>query len=185
MLRCWICSWNKCDAIVDSFTDGDENPRSPWQPAPTLASRDPAETTFGLHPNYSRAFIESHNVDSLLLVDRENFGRHEHYDCGRQRMRSGTGRKAEGATPEGCVATITSVTAQSIAEAYKRFGPPGCVNEVDMGGGGSNNPNIVNYPREQLPQASFTLIDETASQLARKRHLDLLCSGLRASLVGL
>src|SRR5271154_3123265 len=60
-----------------------------------------------------------------------------------------------GATREDCVATITRITAQSIAEAYKRWGPPGGVDEVYMGGGGSYNPNIVNYLREQPPHTRF------------------------------
>ena len=42
-----------------------------------------------------------------------------------------------GATREDCVATITRITARSIAQAYKHWGPPGSVDEVYVGGGGS------------------------------------------------
>lgn len=73
------------------------------------------------------------------------------------------------ATPEDCVATITRITAQSIAEAYKRWGPPGGVDEVYTGGGGSYNPKIVNYLREQLLHIRFTLIDEIGIPAGTKR----------------
>jgi 1,6-anhydro-N-acetylmuramate kinase len=44
----------------------------------------------------------------------------------------------EGATPEDCVATITRITAQSLVEHYKRYGPKkGKLDEIYMGGGGS------------------------------------------------
>src|SRR5271155_1920494 len=76
-----------------------------------------------------------------------------------------------GATPEDCVATITTITAQSIAEAYKRWGPPGGVGEVYMGGGGSYNPNRVNYLREQLPHTRFALIDEIGILAGAKEAL--------------
>ena len=77
-----------------------------------------------------------------------------------------------GATREDCVATITRITTQSIAEAYnKRWGPPGAVDEVYMGGGGSYNPNIVNYLREQLPHTRFALIDEIGISAGAKEAL--------------
>jgi 1,6-anhydro-N-acetylmuramate kinase len=75
-----------------------------------------------------------------------------------------------GATPEDCVATITRITAQSMAEAHKRWGPPG-VDKVYMGGGGSCNPNIVNYLREQLPYTRFALIDEIGTPAGAKEAL--------------
>jgi hypothetical protein len=42
------------------------------------------------------------------------------------------------------VATITRITAKSLADAYELWGPPGGVDEIYMGGGGSYNPNIIN-----------------------------------------
>jgi 1,6-anhydro-N-acetylmuramate kinase len=83
-----------------------------------------------------------------------------------------------GATPEDCVATITRITAQSIAEAYKRWGPPGGVDEVYMGGGGSYNPNIVNYLREQLPHTRFAFIDEIGIPAGAKEVLGFSLLGL-------
>ena len=74
-----------------------------------------------------------------------------------------------GATPEDCVATIMRITAQSIAEAYKRWGPLVGVDEVYMEGDGSYNPNTVNYLRQQLPHTSFALIDEIGGPSRRER----------------
>lgn len=68
---------------------------------------------------------------------------------------------ADGGTKEDAVATITRVTAQSLAEHYKRYGPPGGVDEVWMGGGGSYNPNIINYLRSQMPKTKFGLLDDS------------------------
>jgi hypothetical protein len=67
---------------------------------------------------------------------------------------------SDGASPEDCVATITRITAQSLAEAYKRWGPKEGVDEIYMGGGGSYNPNIVNYLRQQMPKTKIMLLDE-------------------------
>lgn len=64
-----------------------------------------------------------------------------------------------GASPEDCVATITRVTAQSLLEHYQRYAPKP-LHEVFMGGGGSHNPNIINYLREMMPETRFVLIDE-------------------------
>jgi 1,6-anhydro-N-acetylmuramate kinase len=66
---------------------------------------------------------------------------------------------AQGATPEDCVATITRITAQSLAEGYKRWGPKGGIDEIYLGGGGSYNPNIVNYLRQQFPKTKIEFLD--------------------------
>ncbi|KAF2085275.1 UPF0075-domain-containing protein [Saccharata proteae CBS 121410] len=76
----------------------------------------------------------------------------------------------EGATPEDCVATITNITAQSLAEHYKRYAPDP-LDEVFMGGGGSRNPNIVKHLREQLPKTHITTIDELGVPLEAKEAL--------------
>lgn len=79
--------------------------------------------------------------------------------------------KAEGATPEDCVATITRITAQSLADAYERWGPEDGVDEIYMGGGGSYNPNIVNYLRQRMPKTRITYIDETGIPVGAKEAL--------------
>jgi anhydro-N-acetylmuramic acid kinase len=47
-----------------------------------------------------------------------------------------------GRTPQDIVATLTSLTAHSIADAYRRFAPAP-VREVIVAGGGSNNPVLL------------------------------------------
>ena len=86
--------------------------------------------------------------------------------------------KAVGEGPEDCIATITRISAQLMAEAYKRWSPPGGVDEVYMGGGGSYNPNIVNYLREQLPHTRFTLIEEIGIPAGAKEALGFALLGL-------
>lgn len=85
-----------------------------------------------------------------------------------------------GATPEDGAVTITRITAQSIAEAYRRWGPPGGAYEVCTGGGGSYNPNIVNYLREQLPHTRFALIDEIEIPAGAKEALGFSLLGLES-----
>jgi hypothetical protein len=54
-----------------------------------------------------------------------------------------------------------------------------------MGGGGSYNPNIVNYHREQLPHTRFALIDEIGVPAGAEEALGLTYLDWKASLVGL
>lgn len=108
--------------------------------------------------------VHQHIVDEILAgpyfvhdipktTGRETFGETWSEDICKRML-------AEGASPEGCVATITRVTAQALAEAYKRWAPTGGVDEIYLGGGGSYNPNIINYLREQLPQTRIAFLDE-------------------------
>ncbi|KAI5243406.1 UPF0075 domain protein [Aureobasidium subglaciale] len=85
---------------------------------------------------------------------------------------------AHGATPEDCVATITRITAQSLAEAYKRWGPEGGVDEIYMGGGGSYNPNIVSYLKTQLPNTRITYMSEIGIPIGAKEALGFALLGL-------
>ncbi|RKU43769.1 hypothetical protein DL546_003550 [Coniochaeta pulveracea] len=78
---------------------------------------------------------------------------------------------AKGATPEDCVATITRITAQSLADAYERWGPKDGVDEIYMGGGGSYNPNIVNYLKQRMPKTRITYVDETGIPIGAKEAL--------------
>lgn len=84
---------------------------------------------------------------------------------------------SDGASPEDCVATITRITAQSLAEAYKRWGPKEGVDEIYMGGGGSYNPNIINYLREQMPNTKIMLLDEVGIPAGAKEALGFALLG--------
>lgn len=58
------------------------------------------------------------------------------------------------AEPADLVATATAFTAQSIADAYRRFLGP--VDEVFVGGGGARNPTLMRMLAEALPNARVT-----------------------------
>jgi anhydro-N-acetylmuramic acid kinase len=58
---------------------------------------------------------------------------------------------ARGLDPSGMVATLTALTARSIADAYARFGPPGGVDEVIVHGGGARNPTLLALLAAALP----------------------------------
>ena len=65
----------------------------------------------------------------------------------------------KGASPEDCVATFTRITAKSLADSYKRWGPEGGIDEIYLGGGGSYNPNIINYLWQELPRTKIQFLD--------------------------
>jgi 1,6-anhydro-N-acetylmuramate kinase len=86
---------------------------------------------------------------------------------------------AQGATPEDCVATITRITAQSLAEGYRRWGPEGgIIHEIYLGGGGSYNPNIINYLREQFPQTKIQFLDAIGIPCGSREAMDFSFKGL-------
>lgn len=74
------------------------------------------------------------------------------------------------ATPEDCIATITRITAQSLLDHYRRYAPVP-LDEVFLGGGGSYNPNIINYLRENMPHTRFAMIDELGIPVGAKEAL--------------
>jgi anhydro-N-acetylmuramic acid kinase len=59
--------------------------------------------------------------------------------------------EAMGAGPADVVATLTALTARSIADAYARFGPAAGIDEVIVAGGGARNPVLLNMLRAALP----------------------------------
>lgn len=53
--------------------------------------------------------------------------------------------------PDDLVATVTALTAESIARAYRDFVARGPIDEVIVGGGGAKNPTLLAMLRERLP----------------------------------
>jgi 1,6-anhydro-N-acetylmuramate kinase len=93
----------------------------------------------------------AHNIPKTC--GRETFSDSMAYDlC--ERMADG------GISTEDCIATITRVTAQSIAQHYRTYGPAHGVHEIFMYGEGSLNPNIVNYLRQEMPNVRFRTLEE-------------------------
>lgn len=60
--------------------------------------------------------------------------------------------RARGMDDNSIVATITALTAASIADAYSRYGPA-APKEVILGGGGARNPIIMSFLQTLLPSA--------------------------------
>lgn len=83
-----------------------------------------------------------------------------------------------GATPEDCIATITRITAQAIAEAYERWGPKDGVDEIYLGGGGSYNPAIIDYLRERFPTTKIAFLDELGVPCGAREAADFSLKGL-------
>lgn len=63
-----------------------------------------------------------------------------------------------GLSPEDCLATLTAITAESIAAAYRTFGPSH-LDEMIISGGGAYNPTLLNMLRAILPTLPITLYD--------------------------
>ncbi len=89
------------------------------------------------HPYYQR--------QPPKTTGRELFGT----EMALQLVEEGRGR---GQTPQDIVATLTALTAHSIADAYQRFAPSQ-VGEVIVAGGGSNNPALLMMLRELVKPA--------------------------------
>jgi anhydro-N-acetylmuramic acid kinase len=66
--------------------------------------------------------------------------------------------QARGLAPEEVVATLTALTARSIAEAYGRY--LGRVDEALVGGGGARNPALMTMLRAALPATHVRPIDD-------------------------
>ncbi|MDP9349981.1 MAG: anhydro-N-acetylmuramic acid kinase [Chloroflexota bacterium] len=64
-----------------------------------------------------------------------------------------------GLSPTDTVATLTALTAQSIARAYREFGPTH-LDEVVLSGGGAANPVLVAGIRAELPGVAVRSLDE-------------------------
>lgn len=68
--------------------------------------------------------------------------------------------QGRGLSPEATIATITALTAQSIALAYGRFLSP--VDEALIGGGGARNPTLMRMLRSALSPIAVRPVDDFA-----------------------
>ncbi|KAK5196082.1 hypothetical protein LTR99_008109 [Exophiala xenobiotica] len=85
---------------------------------------------------------------------------------------------ANGATPEDCIATITRITAKALADAYERWGPKEGIEEIYLGGGGSYNPNIINYLRERMPNTKIAFLDDIGIPTGSREAMSFGLKGL-------
>jgi len=67
--------------------------------------------------------------------------------------------KRQGICDADLIATVTALTATTIADAYRRF-LPGPVDEVILCGGGARNATLVAMLRDELPAAKVAVMDE-------------------------
>jgi anhydro-N-acetylmuramic acid kinase len=66
-----------------------------------------------------------------------------------------------GLPAEDLVATVTALTAESVARSYRRFlAPRGPLDEVIVGGGGARNPTLLAMLRERLPELTVVTHEE-------------------------
>jgi anhydro-N-acetylmuramic acid kinase len=72
-----------------------------------------------------------------------------------------------GLSPEDTMATLTAITAESIARAYRAFGPAD-LNEVVLAGGGARNSVLVDQLRDRLPDLRVRMHDEFGVPAAAK-----------------
>ena len=73
-------------------------------------------------------------------------------------------------SPEAIIATITRITAESIARAYETFVHPlledgAVIDEIYICGGGALNPNILKHLRSRFPRTRVGTLDESPIKL--------------------
>ncbi|KAJ4202497.1 hypothetical protein NW767_005866 [Fusarium falciforme] len=73
--------------------------------------------------------------------------------------------KDAGKTPEAIIATITRITAESIARAYEQYvlphlGKDGNIDEIYICGGGAYNPNILKHLQQRFPKSRVLKLDD-------------------------
>ena len=68
------------------------------------------------------------------------------------------------------------------SDAYERWGPKGGIDEIYLGGGGSYNPNIINYLRERMPNTKIAFLDETGVPTGSREAMSFGLKGLECIL---
>jgi anhydro-N-acetylmuramic acid kinase len=77
--------------------------------------------------------------------------------------------QTRGLTPEDAIATLTALTARSIADAYARYLGP--VDELLVSGGGARNPTLIGMLRGALPATQVRPIDDAGLDSDAKEAL--------------
>lgn len=146
------------DDIMRMSTDGEQH----FDPNGEAAARGSVDWAWldalTVHPYFER--------NPPKTTGRELFGRlmaEDLYARGRER----------GLSTDDIVATITALTAESIADAYSRFSPRP-VEEVILGGGGRHNATLVTMLRERLAPATVMTQEDLGQNSDYKEAL--LCA---------
>lgn len=76
--------------------------------------------------------------------------------------------RASGKSDEAIIATITRITAESIARAYEQHVLPQLkspIGEIYICGGGAHNPNILKHLQSRFPQSKVLKLDDAPVKL--------------------
>ena len=87
--------------------------------------------------------------------------------------------QARDASPAQIMATLTALTARSIADAYQRFGPPR-IDEVLVSGGGGHNAVLMEMLRAALPASHVALYDDAGLPADAKEAVLIALLGYEA-----
>ncbi|KAF8541144.1 hypothetical protein BDD12DRAFT_879318 [Trichophaea hybrida] len=66
----------------------------------------------------------------------------------------------------------------------RALGPPGGIQEIYLGSGGSYNPNIINYLRERFPETKIAFLDEIGIPCGSREAMDFAFKGLECIVGG-
>jgi anhydro-N-acetylmuramic acid kinase len=125
------------DGVMTILTDGKQS----YDKDGVMASQGRIDEdwlqTLALHPYYA--------IKPPKTTGRELFGA----VMSAELVKEG---KSRGLDDKSIVATVTALTAASIADAYNRYAPAP-VQEVIMGGGGARNPSLLGLLQSLLPTA--------------------------------
>lgn len=119
-------------------------------------------------------------IDQAFVADYLNsepyFKRQPPKTTGRELFSDNTARrlveelKAAGKSDAAVIATITRITAESIARAYDQFVLPKLgdgerLDEIYICGGGAHNPNILKHLQQRFPESKVSKLDDAPARI--------------------